>query len=77
MTGDKDRLLYLPKFFLDRLGLINRGSLRAQSPQSAAGSHFGILSPTDSNRWAAGYIIYFRPTASAVIPLIYTGASLD
>ena len=32
------------------LGLINRGSLRAESPLSAAGSHFGILSPTDSNR---------------------------
>ena len=32
------------------LGLLNCGSLRAQSPLSAAGSHFGILSPTDSNR---------------------------
>ena len=32
------------------LGLLNRGSLRAQSPLSATGSHFGILSPTDSNR---------------------------
>ena len=31
------------------LGLLNRGSLRAQSPLSAAGSHFGILSPTNSN----------------------------
>ena len=30
-------------------GLLNRGSLRAQSPLSAAGSHSGILSPTDSN----------------------------
>ena len=33
-----------------RLGLLNRGSLRAQSPLSAAGSQFGILCPTDSNR---------------------------
>ena len=32
------------------LGLLKRGSLRTQSPLSAAGSHFGILSPTDSNR---------------------------
>ena len=29
---------------------LNRGSLRAQNPLSAAGSHSGILSPTDSNR---------------------------
>ena len=32
------------------LGLLNRGSLRDQSPLSAAGSQFGILSPTDSSR---------------------------
>ena len=32
------------------LWLLNRGSLGAQSPLSAAGSHFGILSPTNSNR---------------------------
>ena len=31
------------------LGLLNRGSLRAQSHLSVAGSHAGILSPTDSN----------------------------
>ena len=31
------------------LGLLNHGLLRAQSPLSAAGSHSGILSPTDSN----------------------------
>ena len=45
------------KFFFDHsstsssswLGLLNRGSLRAQSPQSAADSQSGILSPTDSN----------------------------
>ena len=36
--------------FSSWLGLLNRGSLRAQRPLSAAGSHFGILSPTDSNR---------------------------
>ena len=59
------------------LGLLNRGSLRAQSPLSAAGSQFGILSPTDSNRLCPGYIIVLRTPASAVLPLIYTGASLD
>ena len=49
---------YDPKFFFNHsstsfsswLGLLNRGSLRAQSPLSPAGSHFGILSPTNSNR---------------------------
>ena len=82
MSGDKDGLLYWPKFFLDHnstsfaswLGLLNRGSLRAQSPLSAAGSHFGILSRT---AWAPGYIIFYRPSAFAVLPLIYTGASPD
>ena len=34
-------------FFLILAGLLNRESLRAQSPLSAAGSQFGILSPTD------------------------------
>ena len=37
-------------FFLILARLLNRGSLRAQSTLSAAGSHFGILSSTDSNR---------------------------
>ena len=34
-------------FFLILAGLLNCGSLRAQNPLSAAGSQFGILSPTD------------------------------
>ena len=67
------------------LGLLNRGSLRAQRSLSAVGSHAGILSPTDSNsNWilpkpsvAPGYIIVLRPPASAVPPLIYTGASFN
>ena len=42
-----------------------------------ASSHAGILSPTDSNRPAPGYIIFWRSPASAVLPLIYTGPSLD
>ena len=43
--------------FLILAVLLNRGSLRAQSPLSAAGSHFGFLSPNDSNRLCPGYII--------------------
>ena len=54
-----------PKFFFEHsstsswswLGLLNRVSLRAQSPLSAAGSHFGILTPTDSNRPGHLFII--------------------
>ena len=34
-------------FFLILAGLLNHGSLRAQSPLSTAGTQFGILSPTD------------------------------
>ena len=33
--------------FSSWLGLLNCGSLRAQSPLSAASSHFGLFSPTD------------------------------
>ena len=85
----RDRLLHIDPSSFDHsrtsfsswLGLLNRGSLRAQSPLSVAGSHFGIFSPTDSN-WsepprALGYIIVWHPPASAVLPLIYTGTSLD
>ena len=64
--GDRDRLLYWPKFSRDQsstsssswLWLLNRGSLMAQSPLSAAGSHFGILSPADSNRLCT-WLYYF------------------
>ena len=69
--------------FLSWLGLLNRGSLKAQSPLSATDSHAGIMSPN----WlqlqliqtvcAPGYITVLRLPASAVLPLIYTGASLD
>ena len=77
MSGDKDGLLYWPKFFLDHnstsfaswLGLLNRGPLSTQSPLSGAGSHFGILSPTDSNRpgtWLYYFLIssWFRFTST-------------
>ena len=63
--------------FSSWLVLLNRGLLRAQSLLSAAGSQFGILSPTDSSRLCPGYIFVWHPPASAVLPLIYTGASLD
>ena len=33
--------------------------------------------PTDSSRLCPGYIIVWRPPASTILPLIYTGASLD
>ena len=33
--------------------------------------------PTDSSRLYPGYIFVWRPSASAVLPLIYTGLSLD
>ena len=59
-------------------GLVNCGSQRAARPPSLQdGSHTGILSPTDSNRLDPAYIIVLRPPASAVLPLIYTGESLD
>ena len=51
-VGDGDSLLHIDHSstsFSSWLGLLNRGSLLAQSPLSAAGSQFGILSPTDSN----------------------------
>ena len=68
------------------LGLLNRGSLRAASPQSCKLIlTLASCPPTDSNsnwNWpkpsvAPGYIILSRTSASAVPPLIYTGASLD
>ena len=92
-VGDGDRLLHIDSnffwpqqhFFRVLAGLLNRGSLRAQNPLSAAGSQFCILSPTDSNcnsNWhkpsvSPGYITVLHPPASAAPPLIYRGASLD
>ena len=69
------------------LGLLNRGSLRAASPQSASWfSHWHLvpqLTPTlTGTDWpkpsvAPDYIIFSRIPASAVPPLIYTCASLN
>ena len=66
MSGDKDGLLYWPKLFLNHsstsfaswVWLLNRGSMRAQSPLSGACSHFGILSPTVSNHLGT-WLYYF------------------
>ena len=78
-VGDGDRLLHIDTKFFWPLqhflrilaGLLNRGSLRAQSPPSATGSQFSILSLTVSNcnrnsKWpkpsvAPGYIIVSHP----------------
>ena len=85
MSEDKDGLLYWPKFFFDHssssfaswLGLLNRGSLRAQSPQSA--SWFSHWHPVSDWLKPSGHLIilFSKPPASAVLPLIYTSASLD
>ena len=65
-VGDGDRLQHIDPSssdpsstsFSSWLGLLNRWSLRAQRPLSATGSHFSILSPTDSNsNW-------FKPSVS-------------
>ena len=74
-VGDADRLLHNDPNSSDHsstpfsswLGLLNRESLRAQSPLSAAGFHFGILSPTDSNcNWLKPYVswLYFCLTST-------------
>ena len=80
-AGDGDRLLYWPSStsLWSWLGCSTVGHWpRAQSPLSATGSQFSILSPltpTGSNR--LGHLLYNCPPASAVLPLIYTDASLD
>ena len=65
---------------LSHLGLIcsTVGHWGPQSPQSA--TWFFMLASClllTQTVWAPGYIIFYRPPASAVLPLIYTGASLD
>ena len=86
ISGDRDGLLYWPKFFLDQgssffacwLGLFNRGSLRTQSSLSGAVSHFGT--PVSNCLKPFGRLVilfsnvYLLP---AVLPVIYTSASLD
>ena len=84
-----DRLLFQPKVLLIISALLSHPGWASQpwvtegpSPPSGAGSHSaGILSLTDSN-WvepprAPDYITVLLTPASAVLSLIYTGASLD
>ena len=42
-----------------------------------AGSHFGILSPTDLNCQGTWLHYFLMPTCFCCFPLVYTGASLD
>ena len=52
------------------LELLNRGSLRTQSPQSAAGSNSGILSPTDLNCLVTR-LYYFLTSNCFLLPLFF------
>ena len=57
------------------LGLLNRGSLRPQSPLSATGSHCGILPPTNSNRPGNLFIllshVHLLPLFSRLFTLVH------
>ena len=83
-AGDQGRLLYWPKFFLNHsstsssswLGLLNRGSLRAQSPLSVAGSHFSILSPTNSNHLGTWLNYCLMPTCFCCSYRLFTQVRL-
>ena len=50
------------------LGLLNHGSMRVQSPLSAAGSHYGILTSTNSNRPGHLVILLFN---FHLLPLLF------
>ena len=83
---DKDGLLYWPKFFLSTIAaLLSHLGLGCSTV-----GHWGpksidlqlVLTSASCLQltqtvWAPGYIIFLHPPASAVLPLIYTGASLD
>ena len=79
---------YWPQVLLTIAALLSHSGWAAQpwvtespSPLSGASSHSaGIhlqLELTHSYRLCSGYIFVWRTPASAVLPLIYTGASLD
>ena len=89
-AGDRDRLLHINPSSSDHsstsfsswLGLLNRRSLRAQAiclplVLNLASCPQLTPTPTDSSHLCPGYIFVWRPPASTVLPLIYTGASLD
>ena len=65
-------------FFLILARWLNRGSLRGQSPLSAAGSQFGILSPTDcfskypnSQPIASGHDVIHTPVPFIIWGLLW------
>ena len=85
VSGDKDGLLFWPKFFL-----ANSSTSFSSWLGGTTVGHWGpkalclqlVLTSASWLQltwtvWAAGYIIVLRPPASAVLPLIHTGASLD
>ena len=78
-AGDGDRLLYWPSStsFLYWLGCSTVGHWRPKAlclPLALNSASCHQLTPTVC---APGDIIDYRPHTSAVLPLIYTGASLD
>ena len=82
---DKDGLPYWPQILLSTiavhlsqlgLGLLNHGSLRAQSPLSGAGSHFDFLSPTDSNRPGHLVILFSNVHRLPLFFLLFTQVHL-
>ena len=80
-VGDGDRLLFWPKVLLTIAALLPHLGWVAQPWVTASCSHAGILSPTGSS-WleppgSPDYIIVYRRPDSVVLPLIYTGVSLD
>ena len=85
-VGDGDRLLYWPNVFSTIAALLSHLRWVAQpwvtdGPKPSVCKLVLTLRHPVSN-WqqlsrAPGYIIVWRSLASAVFPLIYTGASLD
>ena len=79
-AGDGDRLLYIdPAVLLSHLGWVTQPWV-TEGPKPSV-CHWLSIRHLVSN-WlepprAPGYIIVSRSPASAVLPLIYTGASLD
>ena len=77
MSGDQDGLLYWPKFFLSTIaallphlcwGCSTVGHFGRKALSLQAGSHFGILSPTDSNH--PGHMVILFSTVR-LLPLFF------
>ena len=62
--------------FASWLGFLSQGSLRAQSLLSAAGSNFGSLSPTDSNRPGTWLYYFLSPPLPPLFFLLFTQVNL-